>query len=249
MKKLYDTIVVGGGHAGSEAAYISSKMGGKTLLITMNLQNIAQMSCNPAMGGVAKGQIIREIDALGGRSGVVSDLSAVQFKMLNRSKGPAMWSPRAQSDRMLFSAIWRKELEKQTKLDFCQAMVNDLLFENNKISGVVTSIGTKFYSKTVILTNGTFLNGLIHIGENNYGGGRTGEQASFGITKSLERMGFSSGRMKTGTPPRVDGRSLDFNSMEIQPGDIKPDKFSFSDETKPLKKQLDCYLTPQYSHS
>ena len=243
MKKLYDTIVVGGGHAGSEAAYISSKMGGKTLLITMNLQNIAQMSCNPAMGGVAKGQIIREIDALGGRSGVVSDLSAVQFKMLNRSKGPAMWSPRAQSDRMLFSAIWRKELEKQTKLDFCQAMVNDLLFENNKISGVVTSIGTKFYSKTVILTNGTFLNGLIHIGENNYGGGRTGEQASFGITKSLERMGFSSGRMKTGTPPRVDGRSLDFNSMEIQPGDIKPEKFSFSDETKPLKKQLDCYLT------
>ena len=243
MKKLYDTIVVGGGHAGSEAAYISSKMGGKTLLITMNLQNIAQMSCNPAMGGVAKGQIIREIDALGGRSGVVSDLSAVQFKMLNRSKGPAMWSPRAQSDRMLFSAIWRKELEKQTKLDFCQAMVNDLLFENNKISGVVTSIGTKFYSKTVILTNGTFLNGLIHIGEKNYGGGRTGEQASFGITKSLERMGFSSGRMKTGTPPRVDGRSLDFNSMEIQPGDIKPEKFSFSDETKPLKKQLDCYLT------
>ena len=243
MKELYDTIVVGGGHAGSEAAYISSKMGGKTLLITMNLQNIGQMSCNPAMGGVAKGQIIREIDALGGRSGVVSDLSAVQFKMLNRSKGPAMWSPRAQSDRMLFSAIWRKELEKQTKLDFCQAMVNDLLFENNKISGVVTSIGTKFYSKTVILTNGTFLNGLIHIGENNYGGGRTGEQASFGITKSLERMGFSSGRMKTGTPPRVDGRSLDFNSMEIQPGDIKPDKFSFSDETKPLKKQLDCYLT------
>lgn len=243
MKKLYDTIVVGGGHAGSEAAYISSKMGGKTLLITMNLQNIAQMSCNPAMGGVAKGQIIREIDALGGRSGVVSDLSAVQFKMLNRSKGPAMWSPRAQSDRMLFSAIWRKELEKQTKLDFCQAMVNDLLFENNKISGVVTSIGTKFYSKTVILTNGTFLNGLIHIGEKNYGGGRTGEQASFGITKSLNRMGFSSGRMKTGTPPRVDGRSLDFNSMEIQPGDIKPEKFSFSDETKPLKKQLDCYLT------
>ena len=243
MKKLYDTIVVGGGHAGSEAAYISSKMGGKTLLITMNLQNIAQMSCNPAMGGVAKGQIIREIDALGGRSGVVSDLSAVQFKMLNRSKGPAMWSPRAQSDRMLFSAIWRKELEKQTKLDFCQAMVNDLLFENNKISGVVTSIGTKFYSKTVILTNGTFLNGLIHIGEKNYGGGRTGEQASFGITKSLKRMGFSSGRMKTGTPPRVDGRSLDFNSMEIQPGDIKPEKFSFSDETKPLKKQLDCYLT------
>ena len=243
MKKLYDTIVVGGGHAGSEAAYISSKMGGKTLLITMNLQNIAQMSCNPAMGGVAKGQIIREIDALGGRSGVVSDLSAVQFKMLNRSKGPAMWSPRAQSDRMLFSAIRRKELEKQTKLDFCQAMVNDLLFENNKISGVVTSIGTKFYSKTVVLTNGTFLNGLIHIGEKNYGGGRTGEQASFGITKSLERMGFSSGRMKTGTPPRVDGRSLDFNSMEIQPGDIKPEKFSFSDETKPLKKQLDCYLT------
>ena len=243
MKKLYDTIVVGGGHAGSEAAYISSKMGGKTLLITMNLQNIAQMSCNPAMGGVAKGQIIREIDALGGRSAFVSDLSAVQFKMLNRSKGPAMWSPRAQSDRMLFSAVWRKELEKQKNLDFCQAMVNDILIENSKISGVVTSIGTKFYAKTVILTNGTFLNGLIHIGEKNYGGGRTGEQASFGITKALERTGFSSGRMKTGTPPRVDGRSLDFKIMEVQPGDKNPEKFSFSDETKPLKRQLDCFLT------
>ena len=209
----------------------------------MNLQNIAQMSCNPAMGGVAKGQIIREIDALGGRSAYVSDLSAVQFKMLNRSKGPAMWSPRAQSDRMLFSAIWRKELERQKELDFCQAMVNDLLFEKNKISGVVTSIGTKFYAKTVILTNGTFLNGLIHIGEKNYGGGRTGEQASFGITKTLERVGFSSGRMKTGTPPRVDGRSLDFNIMETQPGDKNPGKFSFSDDTKPLRRQLDCFLT------
>lgn len=243
MKKIYDTIIVGGGHAGSEAAFISSQMGGKTLLITMNLQNIAQMSCNPAMGGVAKGQIIREIDALGGRSAYVSDLSAVQFKMLNRSKGPAMWSPRAQSDRMLFSAIWRKELEGQKELDFCQATVNDLLLENNKISGVVTSIGTKFYAKTVILTNGTFLNGLIHIGEKNYGGGRTGEQASFGITKALERVGFSSGRMKTGTPPRVDGRSLDFNIMETQPGDKNPEKFSFSDDTKPLRKQLDCFLT------
>ena len=243
MKKLYDTIVVGGGHAGSEAAYISSKMGGKTLLITMNLQNIAQMSCNPAMGGVAKGQIIREIDALGGRSAFVSDLSAVQFKMLNRSKGPAMWSPRAQSDRMLFSAVWRKELEKQKNLDFCQAMVNDILIENSKISGVVTSIGTKFFAKTVILTNVTFLNGLIHIGEKNYGGGRTGEQASFGITSALERIGFSSGRMKTGTPPRVDGRSLDFKIMEAQPGDKNPEKFSFSDETKPLKRQLNCFLT------
>ena len=243
MKKIYDTIIVGGGHAGSEAAFISSQMGGKTLLITMNLQGIAQMSCNPAMGGVAKGQIIREIDALGGRSAYVSDLSAVQFKMLNRSKGPAMWSPRAQSDRMLFSAIWRKELERQKELDFCQAMVNDLLFEKNKISGVVTSIGTKFYAKTVILTNGTFLNGLIHIGEKNYGGGRTGEQASFGITKTLERVGFSSGRMKTGTPPRVDGRSLDFNIMETQPGDKNPGKFSFSDDTKPLRRQLDCFLT------
>ena len=243
MKKIYDTIIVGGGHAGSEAAFISSQMGGKTLLITMNLQGIAQMSCNPAMGGVAKGQIIREIDALGGRSAYVSDLSAVQFKMLNRSKGPAMWSPRAQSDRMLFSAIWRKELERQKELDFCQATVNDLLLENNKISGVVTSIGTKFYAKTVILTNGTFLNGLIHIGEKNYGGGRTGEQASFGITKTLERVGFSSGRMKTGTPPRVDGRSLDFNIMETQPGDKNPGKFSFSDDTKPLRRQLDCFLT------
>ena len=243
VKKLYDTIVVGGGHAGSEAAYISSKMGGKTLLITMNLQNIAQMSCNPAMGGVAKGQIIREIDALGGRSAFVTDLSAVQFKMLNRSKGPAMWSPRAQSDRMLFSAFWRKELEKQNNLDFCQAMVNDLLIDNDKISGVVTSIGTHFYGKTVILTNGTFLNGLIHIGEKNYGGGRTGEQASFGITKSLERVGFLSGRMKTGTPPRVDGRSLDFGIMEPQPGDTNPEKFSFTDDTQPLKKQLDCFLT------
>ncbi len=201
------------------------------------------MSCNPAMGGVAKGQIIREIDALGGRSAFVSDLSAVQFKMLNRSKGPAMWSPRAQSDRMLFSAVWRKELEKQKNLDFCQAMVSDLLIDNNKISGVVTSIGTNFYAKTVILTNGTFLNGLIHIGEKNYGGGRTGEQASFGITKSLERVGFSSGRMKTGTPPRVDGRSLDFSIMEPQPGDTNPEKFSFSDDTRPLKKQLDCFLT------
>ena len=201
------------------------------------------MSCNPAMGGVAKGQIIREIDALGGRSAFVSDLSAVQFKMLNRSKGPAMWSPRAQSDRMLFSAVWRKELEKQKNLDFCQAMVSDLLIDNNKISGVVTSIGTNFYAKTVILTNGTFLNGLIHIGEKNYGGGRTGEQASFGITKSLERVGFSSGRMKTGTPPRVDGRSLDFSIMEPQPGDTNPEKFSFSDDTHPLKKQLDCFLT------
>ena len=243
MKKVYDTIVVGGGHAGSEAAYVSSQMGGKTLLITMNLQNIAQMSCNPAMGGVAKGQIIREIDALGGRSAFVSDLSAVQFKMLNQSKGPAMWSPRVQSDRMLFSSIWRKELEKQKNLDFCQAVVNDLLFDNDKIMGVVSSIGTKFYSKTVILTNGTFLNGLIHIGEKNYGGGRTGEQASFGITKSLERAGFSSGRMKTGTPPRVDGRSIDFNVMEVQPGDKNPKKFSFSDKIKPLKKQLDCFLT------
>ena len=243
VKKIYDTIIVGGGHAGSEAAFISSQMGGKTLLITMNLQNIAQMSCNPAMGGVAKGQIIREIDALGGRSAYVSDISAVQFKMLNRSKGPAMWSPRAQSDRMLFSAIWRKELERQKELDFCQATVNDLLLENNKISGVVTSIGTKFYAKTVILTNGTFLNGLIHIGEKNYGGGRTGEQASFGITKALERVGFSSGRMKTGTPPRVDGRSLDFNIMETQPGDKNPEKFSFSDDTKPLRRQLDCFLT------
>ena len=201
------------------------------------------MSCNPAMGGVAKGQIIREIDALGGRSAFVSDLSAVQFKMLNRSKGPAMWSPRAQSDRMLFSAVWRKELEKQKNLDFCQAMVSDLLIDNNKISGVVTSIGTNFYAKTVILTNGTFLNGLIHIGEKNYGGGRTGEQASFGITKSLERVGFSSGRMKTGTPPRVDGRSLDFSIMEPQPGDTNPEKFSFSDDTRPLIKQLDCFLT------
>ena len=243
MKKLYDTIVVGAGHAGSEAAFISSQMGGKTLLITMNLQNIAQMSCNPAMGGVAKGQIVREIDAMGGRTAYVSDLSSVQFKMLNRSKGPAMWSPRAQSDRMLFSALWRKELEKQKGLDFCQAMVNDLLFDKNKISGVVTTIGTKFYAKTVILTNGTFLNGLIHIGEKNYGGGRTGEQPSFGITKSLERAGFLSGRMKTGTPPRVDGRSLDFNNMEVQPGDKNPGKFSFSDETQPLKKQLDCFLT------
>jgi len=243
VKKIYDTIIVGGGHAGSEAAFISSQMGGKTLLITMNLQNIAQMSCNPAMGGVAKGQIIREIDALGGRSAYVSDLSAVQFKMLNRSKGPAMWSPRAQSDRMLFSAIWRKELERQKDLDFCQAMVYDLLLENNKISGVVTSIGTKFYAKTVILTNGTFLNGLIHIGEKNYGGGRTGEQASFGITKALERVGFLSGRMKTGTPPRVDGRSLDFNIMDTQPGDKNPEKFSFSDDTKPLTRQLDCFLT------
>ena len=241
--KQYDVIVVGGGHAGAEAAAASANMGSSTLLVTMNLQNIAQMSCNPAMGGIAKGQILCEIDALGGYSGIVSDLSAIQFKMLNRSKGPAMWSPRVQSDRMLFAQKWREELENTANLDFYQEMVSDLIFDQDRITGVITSTGVKIYSNAVILTNGTFLNGLIHIGEKNFGGGRAGESASFGITATLENVGFTSGRMKTGTPPRVDGRSLNFDIMEEQPGDEQPGTFSYSKRTSPLKKQRSCHMT------
>lgn len=239
----YDVIVVGAGHAGSEAAAAAANMGSKTLLVTMNLQNIAQMSCNPAMGGIAKGQIVREIDALGGYSGVVTDNTALQFKMLNTSKGPAMWSPRAQSDRMRFSEFWRGMLEKTKNLDFYQEMVSGILVKGEKVVGVSTSLGLKIMAKSVILTNGTFLNGLIHIGEKQFGGGRAGEKASLGITEALLDYGFLSGRMKTGTPPRVDGRSLDYSKMTVQPGDKNPNKFSYLNTTKPLSKQLDCHMT------
>ena len=239
----YDVVVVGAGHAGSEAAAAAANMGMKTLLVTMSLQNIAQMSCNPAMGGIAKGQIVREIDALGGYSGIVSDNSAIQFKMLNISKGPAMWSPRCQSDRMLFAETWRLMLEGTPNLDFYQEMISGILIENNKVVGVKTSLGIEIKSNTVILTNGTFLNGLIHIGDKQFGGGRAGESASFGITEDLIKVGFESGRMKTGTPPRVDGRSLDYSKMDEQPGDVNPQKFSYSDVTKPLTKQRSCYMT------
>ena len=243
FEERYDVIVVGGGHAGAEAAAAAANMGSKTLLVTMNLQNIAQMSCNPAMGGIAKGQIICEIDAMGGYSGIVSDKSAIQFKMLNRSKGPAMWSPRVQSDRMLFAQTWRDMLEQTPLLDFYQEMVTDLIFEQDQISGVITSTGIKIYAQSVVLTNGTFLNGLIHIGEKNFGGGRAGESASTGLTATLQQRGFESGRMKTGTPPRVDGRPLDFSKMEEQPGDADPDKFSYSSLTQPLTKQRSCHIT------
>ena len=239
----YDVIVVGAGHAGSEAAAAAANMGSKTLLITMNLQNIAQMSCNPAMGGIAKGQIVREIDALGGYSGIVSDTSAIQFKMLNKSKGPAMWSPRVQSDRMRFAEDWRMMLEQTKNLDFYQEMVSGLLIENHKVVGVTTSLGVKVKGKSVVLTNGTFLNGLIHIGDKNFGGGRAGERAATGITEQLVQLGFESGRMKTGTPPRVDGRSLDFSKMTEQPGDLNPEKFSYSDITKPLMHQRSCHMS------
>tara|TARA_R110001632_G_scaffold47202_2_gene119577 strand:+ start:17987 stop:19864 length:1878 start_codon:yes stop_codon:yes gene_type:complete len=239
----YDVIVVGGGHAGSEAAAASANMGATTLLITMNLQNIAQMSCNPAMGGIAKGQIVREIDALGGYSGVVTDKTAIQFKMLNKSKGPAMWSPRAQSDRMMFAETWRTMLEQTKNVDFYQDSVNGLLFDENKIAGVKTVLGLEIKAKTVIVTAGTFLNGLIHIGEKTFGGGRAGEGSSTGITECLVEKGFESGRMKTGTPPRVDARSLDYSKMEEQPGDEVTEKFSYLDTTKPLTKQRSCYLT------
>jgi len=239
----YDVIVVGGGHAGGEAAAAAANMGAKTLLITMSLQNIAQMSCNPAMGGIAKGQIVREIDALGGYSGIVTDNTAIQFKMLNKSKGPAMWSPRAQSDRMRFAECWRTMLEQTDNLDFYQDMVNGLLFEDDKIVGVRTSLGIELKSKTVIITAGTFLNGLIHIGNKTFGGGRAGERASTGITEDLVKKGFEAGRMKTGTPPRVDGRSLDFSKMIEQPGDDNPEKFSYLPSTKPLQKQRSCYMS------
>ncbi|PQJ21825.1 tRNA uridine-5-carboxymethylaminomethyl(34) synthesis enzyme MnmG [Tenacibaculum sp. SG-28] len=239
----YDVIVVGGGHAGSEAAAASANLGAHTLLITMNLQNIAQMSCNPAMGGIAKGQIVREIDALGGYSAIVTDKTAIQFKMLNKSKGPAMWSPRAQSDRMEFAACWRTMLEQTENLDFYQDSVNGLVFEGNKITGVKTALGLTISAKTVIVTAGTFLNGQIHIGEKTFGGGRAGEGSSTGITEDLVQMGFESGRMKTGTPPRVDSRSLDYSKMTEQPGDQNPEKFSYLHTTTALKKQRSCYLT------
>lgn len=239
----YDVIVVGAGHAGSEAAAAAANMGCKTLLVTMSLQNIAQMSCNPAMGGIAKGQIVREIDAMGGYSGIVSDKTAIQFKMLNKSKGPAMWSPRVQSDRMRFAEEWRLMLEQTPNLDFYQEMVKGLIIKNNRIVGIKTSLGIEIKAKTVVLTNGTFLNGLIHIGDKQFGGGRAGESAAYGITEDLTQVGFESGRMKTGTPPRVDGRSLDYSKMNEEKGDEKPDKFSYSNLTKPLTLQKSCYMT------
>ncbi|NJB37054.1 tRNA uridine-5-carboxymethylaminomethyl(34) synthesis enzyme MnmG [Croceivirga sp. JEA036] len=242
FEKEYDVIVVGGGHAGAEAAAAAANMGSKTLLVTMNLQNIGQMSCNPAMGGIAKGQIVREIDALGGYSGIVSDRSAIQFKMLNKSKGPAMWSPRTQNDRMRFAEDWRLLLEQTPNVDFYQEMVSGLVVESGKVTGVKTSLGLKISAKSVVLTNGTFLNGLIHIGEKQFGGGRAGESAAFGITEQLVDLGFTSGRMKTGTPPRVDGRSLNYEVMIPQPGDAQPEKFSFLD-TNRLTKQRDCHMT------
>jgi tRNA uridine 5-carboxymethylaminomethyl modification enzyme len=239
----YDVIVVGAGHAGCEAAAAAANLGCSTLLVTMSLQNIAQMSCNPAMGGIAKGQIVREIDAIGGYSGIVSDKTAIQFKMLNKSKGPAMWSPRVQSDRMRFSEEWRLMLEQTPNLDFYQEMITGLFVEDGKIAGVKTALGLTIRSKSVVLTNGTFLNGLIHIGDKQFGGGRAGESAAFGITEDLIKLGFESGRMKTGTPPRVDGRSLDYTKMKEEPGDEHPDKFSYTNLTQPLKHQRLCHMT------
>jgi len=242
MFKEYDVIVVGAGHAGCEAAAAAANLGSSVLLVTMNMQTIAQMSCNPAMGGIAKGQIVREIDALGGYSGIITDKTAIQFRMLNRSKGPAMWSPRAQSDRARFAEEWRLMLERTPNVDFWQDMIKGLIIEDNMACGVVTGMGLEIRSKAVVLTNGTFLNGVIHIGEKQFGGGRTGEKAATGITEQLISLGFESGRMKTGTPPRVDGRSLDYSKMEEQPGDENPEKFSFSD-TQPLIEQRSCYVT------
>ncbi|UZT96368.1 tRNA uridine-5-carboxymethylaminomethyl(34) synthesis enzyme MnmG [Chryseobacterium fluminis] len=241
ISEIYDVIVVGAGHAGCEAAAAAANLGSKTLLVTMNMQTIGQMSCNPAMGGIAKGQIVREIDAMGGYSGIIADKSAIQFKMLNLSKGPAMWSPRTQNDRMLFAEEWRLALENTPNLDFFQDMVKQLIVENNKAVGVVTSLGIEIRSKSVVLTNGTFLNGLIHVGDKQLGGGRMGEPRAFGITEQLVSLGFEAGRMKTGTPPRVDGRSLDYSKMEKQKGDENPQKFSYSDTPK-LTKQLSCHI-------
>lgn len=243
MFNKYDIIVVGAGHAGCEAAAAAANLGSKVLLITMDMNKIAQMSCNPAMGGVAKGQIVREIDALGGYSGIVSDRSTIQFRMLNMSKGPAMWSPRAQNDRMLFAQYWREMLEQTPNVDFWQDMVKEIIVENGKACGVITGMGQKILANSVVLTNGTFLNGVIHIGTKQFGGGRIGEKAASGITEQLINLGFESGRMKTGTPPRVDGRSLDYNKMERQDGDENPSKFSYSPETKPVQNQRPCWIT------
>ena len=243
MHQKYDLIVIGGGHAGCEAAAAAANLGSSVLLITMNMETIAQMSCNPAMGGIAKGQIVREIDALGGYSGIITDKTAIQFKLLNKSKGPAMWSPRAQSDRKRFAEEWRMALENTPNVDFWQDTVTDLIIKNNKIEGVMTGLGISIYYHSVVVTAGTFLNGKIHLGEKQFGGGRAGEKASTGITERLVSLGFESGRMKTGTPPRVDGRSLNFAKMEEQPGDLNPGKFSFSTETSPLKKQRSCHIT------
>ena len=242
INEIYDVIVVGGGHAGCEAAAAAANLGSKTILVTMNMQTIGQMSCNPAMGGIAKGQIVREIDALGGYSGIIADKSAIQFKMLNLSKGPAMWSPRTQNDRMLFAEEWRLALENTPNLDFFQDMVKNIIIENGKVAGVITNIGVEIRGKAVVLTNGTFLNGLIHIGEKQFGGGRMGEPKAFGITEQLVSLGFEAGRMKTGTPVRIDGRSLDYSKMEEQKGDENPQKFSYLDTPK-LKEQKSCYIT------
>jgi tRNA uridine 5-carboxymethylaminomethyl modification enzyme len=242
MQSHYDIIVVGAGHAGCEAAAAAANMGSKVLLVTMNMQTIAQMSCNPAMGGIAKGQIVREVDALGGYSGIVSDKSMIQFRMLNRSKGPAMWSPRSQNDRALFAIEWRNMLEQTPNVDFWQDMVKEVLIKDGRVAGIKTGMGLEFYSRAVVLTNGTFLNGIIHIGEKQFGGGRTGEKSSTGITEQLVSLGFKSGRMKTGTPPRLDGRSLDYSKMEIQEGDENPGKFSFTN-TSTLTHQRPCHIT------
>jgi tRNA uridine 5-carboxymethylaminomethyl modification enzyme len=250
VQKAYDIIVVGAGHAGCEAAAAAANMGSRVLLVTMNMQTIAQMSCNPAMGGIAKGQIVREIDAMGGYSGIVSDKSAIQFRMLNRSKGPAMWSPRTQNDRMEFAGLWRQMLEQTPNVDFWQDMVRGLIIskDGKRAEGIITGLGIEFRAKSVVLTNGTFLNGIIHIGDKQLGGGRTGESASHGITEQLVQIGFESGRMKTGTPPRIDGRSLDYSKMEIQEGDAGPEQFSFLENVSPFtganpKKQVPCHIT------
>ena len=243
MLKEYDIIVVGAGHAGNEAAASAAKMGSSVLLITMNMETIGQMSCNPAIGGIAKGQIVREIDALGGRTGFVTDISAIQYKLLNKSKGPAMWSPRAQCDRKMFSNTWRKTLENIPNLDFWQDVVQEIIVEKNKVVGVKTSMGIKIKSKAVVLNSGTFLNGSIHLGDKQFGGGRMGDKAIRGITAQLESLGFKSGRMKTGTPARVDGRSINFSVMEEQPGDVNPGKFSYFNNTANLSKQKSCFIT------
>ena len=242
MQERYDVIVVGAGHAGNEAAAAAATMGSKVLLITMDMAKIGQMSCNPAMGGVAKGQIVREIDALGGWSGIIADKSTIQFRMLNRSKGPAMWSPRTQNDRARFGEEWRLALERIPNLDFRQEMVTEILLEGGRVAGVKTQLGLEIKARSVVLTNGTFLNGLIHIGDRQMGGGRSGERASRGITEQLVSLGFASGRMKTGTPPRVDGRSLDYSKMEEQPGDENPGKFSYTN-TNPVANQRSCHIT------